>query len=855
MLEMLNVARMASHGLRHAGSALALAGVLLLAACGGSEAPGTSSGSGGGGTTPAALSLELKLVDSGGASVIQLAAGQSVQAQATLKRGNTPVANEIVTFSVEAGALATLSPAGGTVLTDSAGVARIGLVASTTQAGATRLSASATAGSDSASATTNFSVSSATSGGALALDLKLLDSNGASVIQLASGQSAQAQATLTRGGAPVANEIVTFSVEAAGLVTLSPVAGAVLTDANGVARVGVTASTSEAGASRLSASATAGSDSASAQTNFSVSLASAGGLKIASFTVSAPAGGLSAYGTASLAVSVTTSAGAPPPQPVTVSFSSTCPQGKATITSSATTLPNGSAQATFTDAGCASTAAVDVTLTATIATESKAQVLRVNSSTAGSLRFVSADPSTRSITLKGQGGVGRQEFATLTFRLVDVAGNGVPNADVCFDATTYVGGLNLDGFNVGALPPSPGSAALCGTDNTLKYVKRTLSDGTVVVQVNSGTTPTPLRVRARTLYPASSSTRLETVSDSLSISTGLPLQSTFDVSISSSNIEGRDISGATASLTARLADYFGNPVPDGTVVNFISSGGSVCTADRGSCSTVNGACNCTMTSQEFRPSDGRVVVLAYAVGLEDYIDANNNNQYDAGETFTDMPDAYVDANKDGSVSAGEATLRYQNPNVYSPSGDGKRDTAHLRRGVPGIVGPMVIFSGSNSPTVIIPSAYNENGAIRIPASSCSPSAVIPYRLTVFLEDGFGNPAPASSSIAPGNGAPIVAAGVDPPTVPNLVIGGPVKARDYPDVPKTTTSLSNIQLLGSWHQVTLTPTAAEGGAGCITGQVGVGIRVTTPRGISVDARVLFEGEPRSTARFAVPVVVE
>jgi hypothetical protein len=262
-----------------------------------------------------------------------------------------------------------------------------------------------------------------------------------------------------------------------------------------------------------------------------------------------------------------------------------------------------------------------------------------------------------------------------------------------------------------------------------------------------------------------------------------------------------------------------------------------------------------MTSQEYRPPDGRVVVLAYTVGLENYVDANNNNQYDAGETFTDMPDAYVDSNKDAVLSAGEPTLRYQNPNAYSPTGDGRRDTAHLRRGVPGIVGPMVIFSASNSPTVIIPALYNQGGAIRIPASSCSPTAVTPYRMTVFLEDGYGNPAPAGSTVAPGNGAPIVAGSVDPATVPNLVIGGPVKARDYPDVPKTTTSLSDIQLIGSWHQVTLTPTTAEGGAGCITGQVGVGVRVATPRGISVDARVLFEGEPRSTARFGIPVIVQ
>ena len=189
-----------------------------------------------------------------------------------------------------------------------------------------------------------------------------------------------------------------------------------------------------------------------------------------------------------------------------------------------------------------------------------------------------------------------------TFKLVDVAGNGVADSNVCFDVTTYAGGLNLDGFDLDK-KPAPGDDTLCGTDelSRLKYVKRTNADGTVSVQINAGTVPTPVRVRARALYPAGANTRLETYSDTLSISTGLPLQRSFSLSVDQANIDGGNFDGAIARLTVRLADQFSNPVPDGTVVNFIASGGAVCTADNGSCRTVNGSCSCGRS----RPADCR----------------------------------------------------------------------------------------------------------------------------------------------------------------------------------------------------------------------------------------------------------
>jgi hypothetical protein len=44
---------------------------------------------------------------------------------------------------------------------------------------------------------------------------------------------------------------------------------------------------------------------------------------------------------------------------------------------------------------------------------------------------------------------------------------------------------------------------------------------------------------------------------------------------------------------------------------------------------------------------GRSTILAYAIGEETFIDANGNGQYDAGEAFSDMPEAFIDHNEDG----------------------------------------------------------------------------------------------------------------------------------------------------------------------------------------------------------------
>jgi hypothetical protein len=700
------------------------------------------------------------------------------------------------------------------------------------------------------------------------LELSLIDSAGAASSNVLAGAPLRARAVLRRNGDAVANEIVQFSADQpTELVRIDPTSGSQLTDGSGVAIVTVSSLGTASGAGRIRASATVAGVSATNATNF---FASAGTTTLPpTLTLSALEIGstsVSAYGTTGLRVRVLQAGSPYTAGPVAVNFTSSCAAGKATITANATTQPDGYAVATFVDNGCAQTADTTVTLTASIATDTKSGTMTVRSPTTGSLRFLSVVPADKSITLRGQGGNGRQENATVTFQLVDVAGQGVANADVCFDSSTYIGGLNIDGFGPGALPALPGSTALCGSDSLsiIRYVKRTNPDGTVAVQVNSGTVPTPVRVRARAIYPSTSPLALESFSDTLSVSTGLPLQRSFSLSVDKANIDGGNFDGEVAVVTVRLADQFSNPVPDGTVINFIGSGASVCTSNNGSCRTTNGSCSCNVVSQERRPQDRRVIVTAYAVGLEDFDDRNGDNLYTLGtDPFYDLGDAYVDANKDGVSNSAtvngdtDILIPYQNPSAFTGAGDGTRGTAHIRAST------VIYLSQSSSlgdPTVVVPLAglSQENSLLSGTASSpfirlrpfCPAGTPLPQAtITAYLDDGIGNPMAAGTSVTPVDPSNnITTGGFRPASVLAIGARGPFAALDLPNLPKVAPwSPTSTNVIATPHSVTV-----RGVEDKCSGEGSFGVGVTSPRGGASNARVLLEGEPRSSGSTGIDV---
>jgi len=537
-------------------------------------------------------------------------------------------------------------------------------------------------------------------------------------------------------GALVANTVVTFSTDAT-LATISPTSSSALTDASGVATVTLDpASLTASGAGTLTATAQVGTPPAAATGTIGFSVGAS------SVTITAPvlgvgAAALSAFGTTSISVTVS-SGGVAVTTPQNVTFSSPCASsGKAVLSTGVATV-GGVATGSYRDNGCAGTDAI----TASVAgVTSAATNLSITPPTVGSIQFVSATPAI--IFLKGTGGV---ETSQVVFKVIDSGGNPISGKTVTFTLSTPVGGITLT--------PTPSTATSDAA-------------GLVVTNVNSGTVSTAVRVTATT-PGATGGTTLTTQSSGLSITTGIPTQVGFSLSATKLNPEFGDVDGNTTVLTARLADHNSNPVPDGTVVNFTAEGGSIV----GTCQTAAGACSATMTSQKPRPTDGRVTVLAYAVGEESFRDANGNGvadlvsvdsisgavvneMFDINGKSTDMPEAFRDDNENGVRDAGETFIDFnQNGGFDGP--DGKYNGVLCDNVTPPPVGSSagtcsatksihvrgslaIVFSGSTAfVSKISPAAVIDLGGCISPGTTT--------QVDLRIVDAVGNPMPVGTTV-------------------------------------------------------------------------------------------------------------
>jgi hypothetical protein len=195
------------------------------------------------------------------------------------------------------------------------------------------------------------------------------------------------------------------------------------------------------------------------------------------------------------------------------------------------------------------------------------------------INFLDANPSDKAIVIKGAGGAGRSESATLRFRVVNSSNTPIQGAIINFSVSSGLVTLNTTQATSDA-------------------------EGIVSATVSSGMQPASVVVTATAAANGSVSAN----SGNLSVSNGIAIPGGLELVAKTYNIDG-GTTGAETDVSAFLRDASGNLVPDGTVVSFTTDFGAVGSSSAGSCPTSNGTC-----SVKFRVQEPRGTGIATIVG-------------------------------------------------------------------------------------------------------------------------------------------------------------------------------------------------------------------------------------------------
>lgn len=632
--------------LRRFSFTLLLMTLATLSACGGGDG-GLSTDSGGSDSSTVVIALALSNSNVSGQEPV------TVLAKVTSK--GTPVANTVVTFSTDLGAL---SPSSGTALTNEEGIAAITLTAGNVR-GAGTITASVASGAQG-------SIAFSSQGddilvGDVNITVALVDTDGNPTNTITSSKPGKVIATVNGTNKPM---IVTFSTT----VGIIPITTAITND-NNQASVDILAGGS-LGAGTITASIESGETGQALLVVGSSTVTMGSGNPFVEGKAEISLDQISAGGTTVVTVSIIDDQGALFTEPVDVFFSSSCSSlnTPSAELSSPITTSNGTATSTYLAKGCVGDDPINATANAGGINLSATTTVNVLPADVGSIEFISASPEI--ISILGTGSLGGSESSTVKFRVLDTNSNPVNNQVVNFSLNTDVGGIKLIPANA--------------TTNNL---------GIVQTVINSGTVATSVRVQATI---DGSDPAISSQSSVLVVSTGIPDQDSFSLSSTILNPEGWDRDGTTVEVTARLADAYNNPVPDGTAVSFTTEGGSI----EPSCVTTKGACSVTWTSQYPRPEGhvlahntndeynyftnnpnvvhppqqfntlgqkygGRATIIATAIGEESFPDLNGNGRFDASEMNAfkgtdvsgrpyDLKEAFADYNEDGFYNPGES---------------------------------------------------------------------------------------------------------------------------------------------------------------------------------------------------------
>jgi len=425
--------------------------------------------------------------------------------------------------------------------------------------------------------------------------------------------------------------------------------------------------------------------------------------------VSTDADSLSLNGETTIIAEVTDAQGNPVKEGTQVIFTTSVGE----ITSSALTN-NGEAEATFS----ATTQAGLATITATAGEATDSLTLTVQASSAGTIEVSKVEPEVIGII-----GSGVAQSTTLEFLVKDNLGNPVADGTL---VTFSLGKTTLGG---GETITTQGEGGITATGTT--------NNGLVSVTLKSGAVAGTVDVIATVNNTISTVARVI-------IAGGIPDADHLSFAVEFFNIAGGVTFGLLDTITVIVGDRFGNIVPDGTSVSFITEGGTIgksigggtftSTTEFGQATAILQSANPTVPSLGGVPTlrkegyecsgdyakvslavaeplcgnPGLVTIVIFTTGSESFVDTNGNGYYDAGEPFKDLSEPYIDGNDNFTFDNDELYIdvngngNFDNGNSKfdGPGGESENTTIWHRHS------SRILFSASTKPFTVTPTSFS-----------------------------------------------------------------------------------------------------------------------------------------------------
>lgn len=354
------------------------------------------------------------------------------------------------------------------------------------------------------------------------------------------------------------------------------------------------------------------------------------------------------------------------------------------------------------------------------------------------VKFSDSIEAGTSITIK-PGEAGIIEVYNIDPKVIGIKGSGVAQAaNIQFLVKDPLGNPVKDGtpvtFSLGNTTLGGGETITTGGDTVDQSVT---NNGLVSVTLKSGVVAGNVDVIA-TVGEVSTVARVAIVGS-------VPDANHLALAVQYFNIAGGVTFGLFDNITAYVGDRFGNIVPDGTSVSFITEGGTIGKSIGGGAFTTttefgqavavlqsaepttpslggvplaqknsisyrccnhfdnSGAGFCGPINDQISSvicgNPGLVTIVAYTTGSESFTDSNGNGRYDKGESFIDTTEPFIDGNDNDQFDEGELYIDVNNNRKFDGKDEVFQDNTTVWRST------KVLFSAPTAPLVVEPTTF------------------------------------------------------------------------------------------------------------------------------------------------------